>query len=235
MAKGKYLLILNQNCFFIDSDTIQNIYKEIYEGDIDILEFNLNIIMPNNCIFLYKCKHFKSQFNLTQIKYNLDLDNIDIKNELLTNKLFRTNYFRNIIKKYNLNKINGIIDYYYNNIFEIIIESTQYKYKYINSVCLYINDIDCDKYKFNDFTSENSKKINETIFYVNFIFDNSKDTYESKEKVLKQFFNYLSIIYNKFTKISDSSLKLLNKFINCKYISNENKILLKLYYNSLIN
>jgi hypothetical protein len=40
---------------------------------------------------------------------------------------------------------------------------------------------------------------------------------------------------NKFTDISKSSLELLQKFIDCKYISEQNKNLLKFYYYSLIN
>ena len=77
--------------------------------------------------------------------------------------------------------------------------------------------------------------IKETIFYINFIYDNSKNTFESKEKILLEYFNVLNIIFNKFTNITNSSLKLLSKFKDCKYISQENKKLLKFYYNSLIN
>ena len=235
LAKGKYLLILNQNCFFLSNNTIQNIYEEILDEDADIFEFNLYKIFKNNCTTLYKCNHFDSQFNLTRIKYNLKFDDIDIKDELLTNKLFKSTYLKSVINQFNLDKIHKIIDYYYNQIFTFLIESSRYKYKYIDSVNLFINDIDCDKIKFDNFESAENKRINETIFYINFIFDNSKNTYERKESVLKEFFNFMSIIYNKFTKISESSLKLLDKFIYSKYISRSNKILLKTYYNSLIN
>ena len=235
MSKGKYLLILEQNYFFISNNTILNIYKEIEKDDADIYEFNLYKILPNNYINIYKCKHFVSQFNITKIKYNLEYDDIDVKKELLTNKIIRNDYFKNIIRVYNLNKINEIIDFYYNNIFDFIMQSTPYKYKHINSVNLFVNDFDCDKFKFNDFISKDNTNITETIFYINFLYDNTKNTYESKEKALKEYLNFLSIIYNKFTQISESSFKLYNKFISCQYISKENKILLKFYYNLLIN
>ena len=234
MAKGKYLLILDQNYFFISNNTIQNIYKEIEKDDADIFEFNLYKILPNKYMNIYKCKHFISRFNLTKKKYNLEYDDIDIKRELLTNKLFRADYFKNLINIFNLDKINEIIDYYYNKIFEFIIQSVPHKYKHINSVNLFVNDLDNDKFKFNDFTSNEIANINETIFYINFLYDNTKKTFESKEKALKEYLNLLSIIYNKFTQISEPSLKLYNKFISCQYISNKNKVLLKFYYNSLI-
>ena len=92
-----------------------------------------------------------------------------------------------------------------------------------------------EKLKFNDFSSENTEHIKETIFYINFLFDNSKNTFENKETILNNFFKVLSIIFNKFTNISKSSLELIHKFIDCKYISESSKNLLKFYYYSLIN
>ena len=234
IAKGKYLLFLNSNCFFLSDDVLDKIY-EVIEEEFDIFEFNLYKILPNNYTNLYKCKHFESQFNLTQIKYNSEFNNIDIKNELLTNKLIKTKFFVEILKSYKFDQSSTIIDYFYNNLFSFIIDSNFHKYKYVSSFDIYIYDSDMDKPEFNYFTSIKRKLVEETIFYIDFIFKYSKCTYESKEKVIKEFFNYLSIVFNKFTKISDSSLNLLNKFMNCKYISKSNKDLLKLYYISLTN
>lgn len=101
---------------------------------------------------------------------------------------------------------------------------------------IYRNDSDFDKFYFNDFSSENNEtNINEIIFYINFIFNNSKNTFKAKEIILQKLFNELSSIFNKFTNISDSSIKLINKFMNCNYISKANKNLLNFYYMSLIN
>ena len=235
LAKGNYLIIFDPNCFFVKNNTFQNIYNEIKKSEVDILEFNLYKILPNNYIFLYKCQHFESRFNLTLIKYNMEFNNIDIKEELLTNKIIKSDYFKNIIKKFELEKFNEIIDHYYNNIFEFIFETHNYKFKRISSESIYIYDNDSYKPKFNNFTTGEEKRINEVIFYLNFIFDNSKNNFESKEKVLKEFFNVLSIIFNKFTKISNNSLELINKFNNSKFISKANKTLLQFYYSSLIN
>ena len=234
-AKGNYLIILDSNSFFLSEYTLQNLFNEVKKDDIDILEFNLYKILPNNYINLYKCEHFISKFNLTKIKYNLDYNNIDINNELLTNKIFKAIYLKNIIKIYQLNKYKEIVDYYYNSIFSFIFENNFHKFKRISSESIYMNDIDFDKHKFNNFKSEETKKLKETIFYINFIFDISKNENKIKEKVFKIFINVLSIIFNKFTKVSKSSLKLMNKFIRSPYISKDNKILLKFYYKSLIN
>ena len=234
IAKGKYLLFLNQNCFFINDDALKNINEVIIKDDIDIIELDLFIIFQNNYINLYKCKHFTSSYNVKSIKYNLEFNDIDINNELLTNKLIKNDFFQNVTKKYEIDKFNKLIDHYYNHIFNFIFESTIHEFKHISSDKIYLNETNADKYIFNDFNSEENQTMVEILFYINFIFDKSENTYESKGKALKEFYNLLSMIYNKFTKVSKSKINLLNKFMKCKYISLEQKILLKFYYDSLI-
>ena len=233
-ARGKYLLILNPNCFFLTEDDLKNMNEEIIKENADVMEIDLYTILQNNYINLYKCKHYISSFDMNHFKYNLEFNDIDIKRELLTNKIFKINYLKKAINKYKIYDIDKIIDYYSDNIFNFIIESTNHEFKHISSVKIYINDTDIDKYIFQDFNSEKNQYLVETLLYINFIFDKSENTYENKEKVLKEFYNLLSIIYNKFTKITNSSIDLFNKFMKCKYISQEHKILLKFYYDSLI-
>ena len=235
LAKGNYLIIFEPNYFFTNRNALQNILNEIRNYDADIFEFNLYKILPTNYIVLYKCKHFESRFNFTQIKYNMEFNNIDIKDELLANKIIKSRFFKDIIKTYKLEKFNEIVDYYYNSIFEFIFTTNNHKFKRITSESIYINDSDLYKPRFNNFTTGEDKRINEVNFFINFIYDNSKENFENKQKILKEFFNVLSIIYNKFTITSNTSLELMNKFIGSEYISKENKTLLQFYYNSLIN
>ena len=234
ISKGKYLMVLDENCYFLENNALKTIYDEIEKDESNILEIYFYRKFPNNYTNLYKCKHFSSKFNLTHIKYNLDYNEIDVNKELLANKIINTNYFKNCLKKYKLNKINEIIDNYYNEIFLFILESNTYKYKHTSLVKLYKNDSDFDKFKFNDFISK-EQIMKEIIFKINFFFENSEDTYEAKEKVLNELLRDLSIIFNKFSKVSESSIKLLNKFMNCNNISNTNKNILQFYYKSLIN
>ena len=228
-------MILDQNCFFLNKNALKNIYEDIEGEELDIIEFNLYKITTSNYTSLYKCNHFLSQFNFSQIKYNSRFDDIDISKELLTNKLIKSNYFRDILKKYNLTDSEIIIDYFYNDIFSFIVNSNEHKFKRTNSTNVYMYENYFDKKKFNDFSFRNTKLVKEAIFYINFIIDNSKNTYKDKEIVIEIFFNVLSIIFNKFTDISKSSLELLHKFLDCKYISEKNKKLLRFYYISLIN
>ena len=229
IAKGKYLMIINPNCFFLERDSFQKLFNEIEKDDFDILEFNLYKILSSNYSYLYKCKHYHSQFNLTRIKYNLEFNDIDIQKELITNKLFKSNYIKNITQPFQKNKVIEIVDYYYNDIFSFLFDSYHHKFKRTSEINIYINDNDCNKFNFTEFRLIKKGLIKETIFYIDFIFNYSKNTYEDKQKILKEFFNLLSIIFNKFTNVSDISFKLLKKFDNCKYFSKTNKTLLKFY------
>ena len=235
-ANGKYLMILDDKCFFLENNAIRAIYEEIDKKEFDILEFDLYRIFHNNYMNLYKCKHLSSKFNLSQIKYSYKFYEIDINKDLLFNKIIKTNYFRNCIRQYKLNEINETINNYFHEIILFMLESNINKFNYSSRGKIYKNDSDYDKFYFNDFSSEKNRTIiNEIIFYINFIFDNSKNTFEAKEIILQELFKELSSFFNKFSNISDSSIKLFNKFMNCHYISETNKNLLKFYYMSLIN
>lgn len=89
--------------------------------------------------------------------------------------------------------------------------------------------------KINNIMNDKNQKVKDSIFYLNFLFEYSKNTFENKEIILNEFFNLMSIIYNKFNKITKESISLYEKFINCKFISQSNKNKLQFYYNSLIN
>ena len=235
MAKGKYVMIFNPLSSFINSDTFENIFFEIEKSKSDILEFDLYKRLANNYLIVYKCKHSKSKFNFTQIKYNMDYKNIDINKELLSNKIIRTEYFKNIINLYGIYHINEDIDYYYNELFYFSLESIPHKFAHINKLKLYLNETDFDKINFNDFLAKQSNIMNETINYINFIFEHSSNTFEAKKKIFNEYLSLLSVIYNKYVNISESSINLYNKFINCNYISKENKTNIEFYIKSLIN
>ena len=79
------------------------------------------------------------------------------------------------------------------------------------------------------------QKIKDSIFYINFILKNSDNSFEEKKIVLKEFFNVMSIIYNKFNLISKEAYTLYKEFMNCPYINQLDKKYLNFFYNSLIN
>jgi len=238
-SKGKYILILEQSNTFAKSNTLNELYNIISDGNIDILEFNLllnnhDTINKNSLIF-YKCPHLKSQINLDKIKYNQNYKNIDQQKDLLINKLIKADLFKNIIQKYNLNEIQKNLYNYYDDIFLYVLQKSNNNFNQTNTFGVIKNINNTNSLNINNVIQDKNQKINDSLFYINFIFENSDNTFEAKEFVVNEFFNVMSIIYNKFNSNSTESYNLYQKFLNCSYITQIQKNYLQLYYNSLIN
>jgi len=235
MSKGNYILTLKSGFILFQNNTLDFFFNIINNSsNIDIFEFNLLINnkeeLYNNSFKIYKCQHFKTKINLTIIKNNKNYIEIDQNKDIISNKLINVILYKNMINKYELYKYNENIYNYFDEILLFILFKNKIIFKYINIFGLivsikYLNDIQNNEYNI----------YNDSIFYINFLFDNSENTFKDKKEVLNKFYNYLSIIYNKFILNSYKSYILLKKFMNSKYISLEDKKELYLYYNSLIN
>ena len=238
-AKGEYILMLQSGYTLSDKNVLHKLYYNSINNNIDILEFNLLINeddnIKNSSLDLYKCLHFKSKIDLKMIKLNKHFMEIEQQKELLVNKFIRTKTFKNIIYKYKLNIYENCIYNNYEDIIFYLLNKNKIKFKYLNlnGIIQNINDI-----KVLELTNIKIKKnqiINDYIFYINFLFDNSNETFDDKKYALNEFINILNIIYNKFDKISESSIKLIKKFFNSNYINEEDKSELKFLFYSLIN
>jgi len=238
-SKGKYILILEPSNTLSKQNTLNELYNFVSDENIDILEFNLLInykeTISKNSLFLYKCLHFKSEIDLEKIKYNKNHTNFDLQKDLLINKLIKAETFKNIIKEYNINEIPNKVYNYYDNIFLYILQKSNKSFNHINVFGVIKNINNTNSLNINNIIEDKKQKINDSIFYINFLFENSYNTFEAKEFVINEFFNIMSIIYNKFIDNSSESYNLYEKFINCQYITQIQKNYLQLYYNSLIN
>ena len=238
-SKGKYILILEPSNTLAKQNTLNELYNIIIEGNIDILEFNLLIntqkIINKNSLNLYKCHHLKSDLNLESIKYNKNYFDIDQQKELLINKLIKSDLFKNIIKIYKLNEIQRVVYNYYDNIFLYLLKKSNNNFKRTNTFGVIKNIYNINSLKINCIIKDKKNKIKDSIFYINFLLENSYNSYEEKRFVLNEFFNVMSIIYNKFNDINSESYILYEKFMKCHYITQSDKQYLQFYYNSLIN
>jgi len=236
---GNFILILKSGETLATENILNELYKIINNLKFDILEFNLLINNHNNIkinsLSLYKCKHFRKEINLDIFKYNKKQIEIYHEKDLLTNKLIKRNIYKNIINKYKFIEFNRVIYNYFDEIILILISKFNLIFKkiYMNGIIQYINNIKI----LNIYRLINNKnqKIIDSIFYINFLFDKTSNTFEDKKIVLNEFYNLLSIIYNKYIKITEESITLYKKFIKSNYISNFDKINLNFYFKSLLN
>lgn len=233
-SKGKYIITLKSGYILSQINTLYDLYEISKDSNFDIYEFNLLINnkeeSKKDSITIYKCEHFKINIDLNIIKTNANYTDIYTNVELLSNKLIKTNFYKQIIKKYKLNQYNKNIYNYFDKIFLFLFIEKDIKFKRNDIFGLIINIKD-----FNRIEHNKNSKIEDSILYINFLFDNSENSFNGKLLALNEFKNHLSIIFNKFTIISLEAHKLLNKFLTNDYIKIEDKKELNFYYNSLIN
>ena len=240
-SKGEYILVLEPGYTLAKNTTLHYLYTECINNNyIDIIEFNLLINKYTNItkssLSLYKCEHFESKIKkeMETIIFNKNINGIDQEKEILFNKLIKADLLKNIIDKYKLMEYKNIIYNYYDDIIFFILSKNNTSIQHISDYGAIRHEKYTKSLSRNELLTDNNQKIKDTIFYINFLYDNSNDTFEEKEKVLNKFNNYLSTIYNKFNKSTLQSHELYEKFIDCNYISQSNKNMLELYYHSLI-
>ena len=238
-ASGKYILFLQPGYTLAKKNSLTFLYSLTNDYNLDILEFNLLINkhdkIQNNSLILYKCSHFESIKDLNAIKRNEKFRDIEHGKELLFNKLIKINIFKKIIYKYKLYKHNITIFNYYENILIFLLNKYNLKFRHVEEYGVIQNKNNIAYLRLNKIANNKNQLINDSIFYINFLFDNSKNTIFDKKYVFQEFINILSIIYNKFVITTNNSIQLIEKFINCKYINIEDKIELKFLIKSLIN
>ena len=238
VSKGDYILILKSGETLTTNSVMNSLYSKLFKSNFDILEFNLlineNKEIKKNSLRLYECQHIKNNINITTFKYKNNNDEVDQEDELITNKLIETNLFKKIINKYKLNECQNKLYSHYDNIilFLLFREGAKLKRTSFYGVVKYILIINK---LYSSYLEDNNNKISDSIFYINFLFNNTLESFKEKRIVIKEFYNLLSIIYNKFNRFNHESKKLYLKFLDCKYIPQSEKKKFILYYNYLNN
>ena len=238
-SKGKYILLLQSGYTLFKDKILEELNYISINNNQDIIEFNLLINESENIkyqnLYIYKCIHIKSSINTDSIKYNKLNREIDQGKELLFNKFIKTNLLKEVIKNYKFINYKDVIYNYYDNIIIFSLIKNNIKFEYINITGIIQNNKQINKLKITKLIKDQNQLIKDTIFYINFLYDKTDGTYEGKKYALNEFYNLLSLIYNKFNKISNDSIKLFEKFNNSKLIDISDKKELNFYYNSLIN
>ena len=227
-SKGKYILTIKPGYSFATETVLNELNNSIYNSDI--LEFNLltnnEETIKNNSLDLYKCLNFKSEIHLDLIKAEKRLRPLDLKKELLENKVIKSDIYKNIINEYKTIFENNVVYNYYDDIIMFLFNKKCIKINHINILGMiqYKNIV-----KYFDIKKKNHI-IKDTIFYINFLFEYTDNTIEGKAYAIYELYDYLNIINR-----SEEVKELVNIFLNCPLISEYKKNNLKFYYNSLLS
>ena len=242
VTKGEYVLILQPGVTIYYKKSLAELYKNIRNEGLDILEFghliNNDDFIHGNSLQLYNCEHNATKLELAYFKINKKAKDSNQKKELLFNKLFERTKLKSIVDdifKNNIKENESIYNYYDDIILFALNRQKKIKYSFTNiygtiQYIYKINDLNISKLMQND-----TQKINDTIFFINYLFENTKNTEKDKTFVLYEFYKVLNVIFNRFNAVPDKAFELYRKFINCKNIPSQEKLNLELYVNSLLN
>ena len=241
-ATGNYSLILQPGMTLFLSDTLDKLKIKLLKRKHEIVEFqsliNNDDTISFNSLSLYICQHnINKDLDVGKIKINKDYKAIDENKEILYNKIIWTSKLKEIVTnifEFSKEQNTSIYNYYDDMILFAL--SKDYKrpsfiktygtIQYINN----IEELDITK-KMND----ENQKIEDSLNYINYLFENTDNSKEEKMFVLKKFFNILSDIFNRFNDVPMKAFKLHRKFMQCKSIPQVEKNNLDLYINSLLN
>ena len=235
-SKGENILILQPGYTFAQNNTLYELNNYMINNNEDILEFNLlmnnDMKMNENNLMKYSCVHQHSKVEkiIDVIKYNKKMREIDQEKDLLFNKIIKAEIFKNLISKFKLiYNNNKIIDNYYNEIILFSLSKTNYSFKHID----YFGMI-----QYSPFVEElekdiNPSIINDSIFYIDYLYEYTNNSVTDKEIALNEFFDVFGLIYNKYNALNKPAYNLYKKFYESTFISPSNKRLLRFYYKSL--
>ena len=242
-AKGDYVLILQPGITLYLNNTLSDLYEQIVDLDSpDVFEFrhliNNDDFVHNNSLNLYNIKPNRNiKIDLAKIKINEDYKSIDENKEILFNKFIKTKKLKNIMEdiiKFNKQKNISLYNYY-DDIILFALNKTKATYGYTRTIgtIQYINKV--RQLNISKIMDDEKQKMEDSIFYIDYLFKNSKNKEAEKMRVLHEFYNILADIFNRFNDVPSTAFNLQRKFLDCDEIPQEEKDNLEFYINSLLN
>ena len=242
-AKGDYVLILQPGITLYLNNTLSDLYEQIVDLDSpDVFEFrhliNNDDFVHNNSLNLYNIKPNRNiKIDLAKIKINEDYKSIDENKEILFNKFIKTKKLKNIMEdiiKFNKQKNISLYNYY-DDIILFALNKTKATYGYTRTIgtIQYINKV--RQLNISKIMDDEKQKMEDSIFYIDYLFQNTKNKEAEKMRVLHEFYNILADIFNRFNDVPSTAFNLQRKFLDCDEIPQEEKDNLEFYINSLLN
>ena len=232
-AKGKYILNLDNDDFFLDEDLFQILYEEAEEGDFDIVSFmevsiksykaSINEMKDGSCTRHHKDNDIVLQPELTYYPLfkNGKFRCIDIQ---IWGKLIRTDVYKKAI--YLLGKERYSIYNVYNEdiVALFAICNVAESYKYVRKYGLF--HIVEQKSASNIAKDEHKNQM--AIFFTEIVFDLSKN--EKKRFAVNLL---LSLVYSPSQKNNIYLSKVIKKIIDCENITENDKNKLRKKYKEI--
>ena len=238
-AKGKYILPLDNDDMFFDDDVFDFAFKEAETYNSDIVGFKaLQAYSYNASIKEMEDGCHMHNSNFTIYKPNLGLFGISqngkfkISEVHIWSKCIKNYIYKKAVNALGSEKYSLFLSWAEDTSMVFILFNIAQSYRYVTKYGIFrLNR------KFSASESmPNSHKLFGDIFFLDVIFDFSKNNFESKKFAVYKAINIKNGIY--FSSLDKNNLKflkfVLKKLLSCQYISNEDKIILKINFKGYI-
>ena len=242
ISKGEYIFGLDNDDMYFDDDIFDFIYNRGKNESLDIIHF-LTVNILNYTTEIFKMKNiytyqYPDELYLEQpelgtwmIKFN---GKFLVHNNMIWDKCIKTSIYKKAINHMGIQRYSKFLSWAEDTSINFIIFNLAktFKYVYKYGIAHFLG-----KYTASNRQSINSKIFGD-IFFLDIIFDFSKNNTEDKNLIIGQAL-YIHYKYSKYniTKLNNNTnsfyLKfVLNKILNCKYLNKLNKRKLKRLFSS---
>ena len=238
MAKGKYIFGLDNDDLFFDGDLFDYIYKKARKENLDLIGF-LTVdgwdyttkITQMRDIYTYQ---YPDNFYLEQPELSTWIIKFEeryiIHNNMIWDKCIKSSIYKDSVNLLGIKRYSKFLSWTEDTSMNFVIFNLARNFKYTHKYGIF-------HYRGKTTASLRlsvDSKIFGEIFFLDIIFDFSKDDAENKNFIIKQALNIKSK-YNidKFNNDYNSYYlkSVLNKIVNCNYLNKLNKRKLKKIFN----
>ena len=238
-AKGKYIFPLDNDDMFFDDDVFNSIYGEAYNSNYDIVGFNtINTFNYKARIEEMKNDSHMHNNNFTIYKPELSLFGISDKGRFkvgevhIWSKCIKNSIYKKAVNSLGRERYSYFMSWDEDASMVFVLFSIAESFRYITKYGIFkINRINSAEN-----SMPNSHKLFGETFFLDVIFDFTKNDFESKKFAVYQAIKLRnSKFYKSQNEINISYLKItLKKLLFCPYINNSDKMNLKIIFKEIL-
>ena len=225
-ARGKYTLFLNPNDFFTKKEAFSLLYEEAEKNNLDILGFS-SAIDDGKYIYHYNEIPFMKQPEIGTIMYNITKEGINRTSDVLFNYFIKTELLKQNIMQIDEKYLNQtIIDYNSDFFILYLLSKNASNFKQIKNILYYSSNNWHKKWD----ESELKTRCLNYIYYIDFLFNKTKDNNKEKKIVIYELENLiLNTKCRKYESTRDEAVKISKQLTEKKYVENKYKLELYLF------
>ena len=233
-SKGKYLMFLYEDDIYVQRDAFSSLYTESEKNNLDILYFmgaNSEQLAPRSRRRFSDTKTIKYQPELGDLMYHLDSNGKVWQFYGSLALLFiKTHLCKKIIKLIDEKNLNTHMNYHVDFIIMFLLFRNAYNFKSFNRlfhVWLHIWKKNDPNVKFRTEVKMHNQNNQKCFAYLNFyeiLFKNTNNTFKDKKIAFSQIEDsYLKTHCRTNKDNRERAIEVFKIYLNCKYISNEDK------------